>query len=318
MRSLYKTFLFGAVLSMASPMVANSSFRAVSWNPPKIVNGSPCLFKVQLTNAATTVNGKWQGHELTFVPSPDGKTWYALAGVNVDTKPGAYKLELQATLESGVVAEFARSVNVERANYPSEELHVPERYVKPDPETMVRIEEDQKLKRAAFSHEEGVEWSGQFQPPIDTTVSEGFGTRRTFNGQLASIHRGLDYHAAPGTPILASNSGEVVLARELFYEGNCVIIDHGFGFSTIYMHFSRLEVSEGQKVKKGQELGLSGATGRVTGPHLHVAVRWQGEYLNPAQLWTLPLPDLHPTTVAGKKQPAPGNWRSEPTTQPEN
>lgn len=307
MRSGYKTFLFGAILSIALPALAASSFRAVSWTPRQITNGSPCLFKVELGDAATAVNGKWQGHELTFVPSSNGETWYALAGVDVEAKPGEYKLELQATLEIGAVVPFERSVDVERANYPTEKLHVPERYVKPDPETLVRIEDDQKLKRAAFSHEGGVEWSGQFQPPIDTTVSEGFGTRRTFNGQLASIHRGLDYHAAPGTSILASNAGEVVLARGLFYEGNCVIIDHGFGFTTIYMHLSEFDVKEGQKVEKGQKIGLSGATGRVTGPHLHMAVRWQGEYLNPAQLWMLPLPDLHPATVAGQKQATPGD-----------
>jgi murein DD-endopeptidase MepM/ murein hydrolase activator NlpD len=143
-----------------------------------------------------------------------------------------------------------------------------------------------------------VEWFGDFRPPVATTTSEGFGTRRTFNGKLASIHRGLDYHAAPGTPIMAANSGEVVLARELFYEGNCVMIDHGLGFMTIYMHMSQLDVREGQKVEKGQRLGLSGATGRVTGPHLHMAVRWQGAYLDPAQLWLLALPDLHPAVVS--------------------
>ena len=116
--------------------------------------------------------------------------------------------------------------------------------------------------------------------------------RRTFNGKLASIHRGLDYHAKEGTPIQAANAGTVVLARELFYEGNCVIIDHGQQFMTLYMHLSHIQVSEGEKVKQGQQIGLSGATGRATGPHLHVAARWQGAYLDPAQLWMLSLPDF--------------------------
>lgn len=302
MRFAGKTFVCTAILLMAIQAIASDTVRTISWTPRTLTNGSPCLFRVQLADAAIAVSGRWQGHELTFVPTLNGEVWYALAGVGVEAKPGAYMLELQTTLENGAVVRLERTVQVERARYPTETLHVPERYVQPDPETLVLIEQDQKLKRAAFSHEEETaEWSGRFEPPIDSTVSEGFGTRRTFNGKLASIHRGLDYHAAPGTPILASNSGEVVLARQLFYEGNCVIIDHGFGFSTIYMHFSRLDVTEGQKVKKGQELGLSGATGRVTGPHLHVAVRWQGEYLDPAQLWSLPLPNLHPATVAGKK-----------------
>ena len=95
------------------------------------------------------------------------------------------------------------------------------------------------------------EWSGKFIAPIDSTVSEGFGTRRTFNGKLASIHRGLDYHAKPGSPVVAANSGEVVLAQELFYEGNCVIIDHGQQFMSLYMHLSHLEVTRRRKGEEG-------------------------------------------------------------------
>jgi len=95
-----------------------------------------------------------------------------------------------------------------------------------------------------------------------------------------------------GTPVRAGNSGVVVLARPLYYEGNCVIIDHGHGLTTISMHFSRIDVHEGQHVVVGDQLGLSGATGRVTGPHLHWAVRWQGAYLDPAKLLRLDLSDV--------------------------
>ena len=110
-----------------------------------------------------------------------------------------------------------------------------------------------------------------------------------FNGKLASIHKGADFRAAMGTAVRASNSGVVVLARKLYYEGNCVIIDHGMGLFTLSMHFSRIDVHEGQRVKAGDRLGLSGATGRVTGPHLHWAVRWQGAMLDPVKLLHLNL-----------------------------
>jgi len=251
------------------------------------------------------VTATWQGHELAFTASANRPVWYGLAGVDVEAKPGSYVLELHATLADGAVLRERQTIVVTAAKFRTEKLRVPERYVAPDPETLKLIEADRQLKHAAFSHETSTaEWSGSFRPPVDTGVSEGFGTRRTFNRKLASIHRGLDYHAAPGTPVMAANSGEVVLARELFYEGNCVIVDHGLGFATIYMHLSQLDVKEGQRVDKGEELGLSGATGRATGPHLHVAVRWEGAYLDPAQLWTLHLPELQAPALSTASAPA--------------
>jgi murein DD-endopeptidase MepM/ murein hydrolase activator NlpD len=170
---------------------------------------------------------------------------------------------------------------------------VPARFVEPDAETLKIIEADKAIKKQVFERETPApEWSGDFAAPVTSTVSETFGTRRTFNGKLASIHRGVDYRAPTGTPVRASNSGEVILARGLFYEGNCVVIDHGQGFMTIYMHLSKLNVTEGDKVRKGQEVGLSGSTGRVTGPHLHMAARWEGAYVDPLKLLKLSLPVL--------------------------
>ncbi len=267
--------------------------QSVSWTPKTIASGSPCLFQVKVETAPATLTGTWQNHPLTFFPSSDPHTWYALAGVDVETKPGSYRIELTATPATGQAEHVERDVVVAHANYKTEVLRVPQKYVKPDPETLARIASDKELKKTAFAKElPDVEWSGRFDVPVNSQPSEGFGTRRTFNGQLASVHRGMDYHAAPGTPIMAANSGQVILAHELFYEGNCVIINHGQQFMTIYMHMSRLDVKEGDQVHKGQQIGLSGATGRVTGPHLHIAVRWQDAYLDPAQLWALPLPNL--------------------------
>ena len=283
------------VLGAALAASAGSRSLHISWLPHTIAAGSPCLFQVDSDVSIASLRGEWMGREINFFPSAEHRAWYGLAGVDVEAKPGSYKLSLQATLADGAVVRDDQTIVVESGHYKTEKLTVPEKFVQPDPETLRRIEAERKIKDAAFSHVIAQpEWSGKFVPPIDTTVSEGFGTRRTFNGKLASVHRGLDYHAKPGSTVTAANSGEVVLARELFYEGNCVIIDHGQQFYTLYMHLSRIEVSEGEKVEKGQEIGLSGATGRATGPHLHTAVRWQGAYLDPAQLWLLPLPQLSP------------------------
>jgi len=283
--------IFGAV----PPAIAEESatFASVSWNPRQLKVGSPCLFKVDTASAPSSLKGKWQGRDLAFFSVGQRHVWYGLAGVDVEAAPGNYKLELEATMPDGRVLHDVQEVRVQPSTYKTEKLKVPDRFVQPDAEALRQIEADQELKKKAFSHQtEAPEWSGSFHAPINSTVSEGFGTRRTFNGKLASIHRGLDYHAKEGTPVMAANTGTVVLARDLFYEGNCVIIDHGEQFMTLYMHLSQIQVAEGEKVKDGQQIGLSGDTGRATGPHLHLAVRWQGAYLDPAQLWMLSLPTL--------------------------
>jgi len=300
-KALFVIVLVSSACHAAAPV----AFRSISWSPRHITAGSPCLFRIEMSLPVTTLSASWQKHELTFTPSAGRNIWYGLAGVDLEAKPGSYSLELRATLPNGSVMRQSKTVLVTRAKYRTETLRVAERYVEPDAETQLRIAADRQLKHEAFAREAmSAEWSGSFVPPVDTGVSEAFGTRRTFNRKLASIHRGLDYHAASGTPVMATNSGTVVLAHELFYEGNCVILDHGLGFATIYMHLSQLEVSDGQRVEKGQEIGLSGATGRATGPHLHVAARWQGAYLDPAQLWTLRLPDLRTAALSTASEPA--------------
>jgi murein DD-endopeptidase MepM/ murein hydrolase activator NlpD len=158
---------------------------------------------------------------------------------------------------------------------------------------MQQIDADRKVKEKAFAETADKPlWSGSFLAPVKAQPTESFGTRRTFNGKLASIHKGTDFRAASGTPVLTGNSGTVVLAQPLYYEGNCVMIDHGLGLMSISMHLSRIDVRPGQQVTQGQRIGLSGATGRVTGPHLHWAIRWQGSMLDPAKLLRLNLTNL--------------------------
>ena len=126
---------------------------------------------------------------------------------------------------------------------------------------------------------------------------------RLLNEELTSRHRGTDFPIKEGEPVVASNAGTVVLARELFYEGNCIIIDHGQHLFTEYMHLSQIQAKVGQKVKKGQRIGLTGATGRVTGPHLHMGVRWETSYLDPTKLLALTLPETRKTPPAPRTSP---------------
>jgi murein DD-endopeptidase MepM/ murein hydrolase activator NlpD len=172
-------------------------------------------------------------------------------------------------------------------------LKVAEKYTAPDPETVKRIEADKEVKAQAFRQVTAEPlWSGAFVPPLDSAITETFGVRRVFNGAVRSEHKGLDFRAAPGTELKASNRGKVLLARDLFFEGNCVVLDHGQGLLTLYMHLSRIAVHEGDIVAGGQVLGETGATGRVTGPHLHMSALWQGVAVDPLSLTQLNLPEL--------------------------
>ena len=290
-RSLLAVFLLAGVL--AARATEPAAFLKISWQPQVLVNGTACLFTVVVRGAPQKVTAKWFKHDIEFSRGPSG-TWYSLAGIAYETKPRTYNLELAAFMPDGRVAREVRPLVVRAARYKTSRLTVPEKYVTPDPETLKRIEAEKVIKAAAFAHQiPAPQWAGDFVAPVSTGMSDAYGTSRTLNGKLATVHRGEDFHAPMGTPVHASNSGEVVLARELFYEGNCVVIDHGLGFMTMYMHLSQFSVKEGDKVEKDQVIALSGDTGRATGPHLHMAVRWSGEYLDPAKLLVLKLPE-HP------------------------
>jgi murein DD-endopeptidase MepM/ murein hydrolase activator NlpD len=188
------------------------------------------------------------------------------------------------------VRELDSTVEILPAHYRTSSLTVAPQFVEPGPEDLKRIEAEKQLKERIFAVSAPQPlWTGSFLPPVTAPPTDSFGTRRTFNGQLASIHKGMDFRAVEGTPVRAANRGVVVLARPLYYEGNCVVIDHGLDLFTISMHLSQIAVREGQPVAAGDLLGLSGATGRVTGPHLHWAVRWREAYLDPAKLLHLDL-----------------------------
>jgi murein DD-endopeptidase MepM/ murein hydrolase activator NlpD len=211
--------------------------------------------------------------------------WYALAGVSLETKPGRYTLHLAEKGTETAPAAFDSAVIVGRGRYPSSRLTLPPGFVEPPKEQQARIEEDQAAKKQAFAATRPEPlWAGRFLPPAQAEISGVFGTARVLNGVKKSQHMGLDFRVGTGTPIHATNNGTVILARPLYFEGNCVMIDHGQGLLTMYLHLSEFKVKEGDHVEAGQLVGLSGGTGRSTAPHLHFAVRWRGEYLDPATL----------------------------------
>jgi murein DD-endopeptidase MepM/ murein hydrolase activator NlpD len=282
------------VLLLALPAAKaqkNEGFRVVSWSPLRLESGSPVLFRIELNQPADSLHGTWLEHPLVFTRAHQDNTWYALAGIDVEQAPGTYPLELAATEANGGELHATQKVDVLPGSYKTTTLHVEEKYVQPDAATLARIAADKAVKDAAFAHQVSQPlWNGSFRSPVPFSPTDSFGTRRMFNGELASIHRGTDFHAPSGTPVVAANDGVVIIAQGMFYEGNLVVIDHGQQFSTLYMHLSKIEVKVGDRVHKGERLGLSGATGRVTGPHLHLGVRWQGMYVDAVKLLKITLP----------------------------
>ncbi|HEY3707329.1 MAG TPA: M23 family metallopeptidase [Terracidiphilus sp.] len=300
--------LFFLALSLAAPALAQATaaprhvaaphtdpIKNVFWQPDHLEQGSPMLITCELSGGAVRVTGTWRGKRLTFFRTEKPRLWYALAGVDIDAQPGPHELKVSALMRTGKWASSTKTVTLEPGNFGSGDVQVPEQYVQPDPSEQKQIDGDSLMKKRAFAREIKLPlWSGGFSRPIDAQPTPSFGETRLMNEEKSSRHLGTDYPAKEGTPVLASNSGVVVLARSLFYEGNCVIVNHGQRFFTVYMHLSRIDVSEGHRVRKEQRVGLSGATGRVTGPHLHFEAEWDGMPVDPVQLLHLTLPDLTP------------------------
>jgi len=258
--------------------------------PMRVVNGSPVLFRVTPPVTVSELKGDFLGQQFAFRHSSECQCWYAIGGVNVDTKPGSYELRLSGKGESGKAADFSYRVRVVAAHYPFSTIKVAPAFVEPPKEVLPLIEAANAAKKQAFATTDPAPlWSGAFERPAETETSGVFGSARVYNGVKKSQHLGLDFRAGIGTPVHATNAGTMILARPLYFEGNCVMLDHGQGLVTIYMHLSEFKVKEGESVKAGQLIALSGGTGRSTGPHLHFAVRWHGEYLDPATLL-----ELHP------------------------
>ena len=169
--------------------------------------------------------------------------------------------------------------------YAEESLEVDPRKVRLSAKDRARVKRERAQVAPLFSLRTHPVFALPFAPPLEEApAARNFGTRRTFNGEPRNAHGGADFRARTGTPVHAAEEGIVVLAARHFFAGKSVYVDHGGGLLTMYMHLSRIDVKTGQRVARGDLLGLSGATGRVTGPHLHFGVRWRGARVDPSLL----------------------------------
>ena len=189
-------------------------------------------------------------------------------------------------------AHTSIEVNITSAVYPTEVLSVDSSKVCPPPEALQRIADEKAEAERIYKHITPERyWNKPFVRPIDSITTSEYGSARTYNGVLKSYHGGVDFRAKTPLPILATNDGVVVLVKDRYYSGGTIIIDHGEGVYSCYFHMSQFDVKVGDPVIQGQNIGLSGATGRITGPHLHFGFMVQGIQSDPiefmAQIQTL-------------------------------
>ena len=213
----------------------------------------------------------------------DERTWRVLVGIDLNVKPGAHAVAIVPDTSTG--AAVTHNLVVKPKAFPTRRLTVDDAFVNPPPAVTKRID-DEAARLAAIWNASAPErlWTDAFVRPVPQEANSRFGSRSILNGQARSPHGGADFASPTGTPIKAPNAGKIVLAEDLYYTGGTVVIDHGLGLASLFAHMSRVDVREGQTVARGAVVGLVGATGRVTGPHLHWTLRANGARVDPLSL----------------------------------
>jgi murein DD-endopeptidase MepM/ murein hydrolase activator NlpD len=255
--------------------------------------GSLLLAELSTAAPLQSVHAKWGTEEIPFwqkatPASAASKTqhWRTLLAVDLDRPVGDYPVDVSTKPTADAPAICQLTVHVIAGKFATENLHVDNKFVEPDPEQAARAKsEQQKLREIYATVSPQKLWQGRFRIPLDgVTKGANFGRRRVLNGQPGSPHGGVDLPATAGTPVHASQTGRVVLAEPLFFAGNTVIIDHGLGIYTLYCHLSEIDAKVGDKIAVSAVLGKVGATGRVTGPHLHWGLSVDRSRVNALQI----------------------------------
>ena len=261
-----------SLLFLALPLLAHASL-------PKYSNVPGGITIIQLGNTIThTAKPQaWFNNQEVLVQA-ELKQWYAVIGLPLNTVPGRYKL----TVKMGDRTK-AITFRVKKKKYPEQHITIEDKgKVELNPEDEARA-----LREIATIKELKHHWRDEentdlgFMIPAEGRLSGNFGLRRFFNGQARSPHAGLDVAVPRGTPVMASAQGKVLAVDDYFFNGKTIFVDHGNGLITMYCHLDQSDVKDGDAVSKGQQIGLSGMSGRATGPHLHWSVILNGAMIDP-------------------------------------
>jgi murein DD-endopeptidase MepM/ murein hydrolase activator NlpD len=270
--------LFAATPGAEEPRAMRISARSRSVAPGEIV-----VLTIIVPGRSDRVRVHAFDHDIDAFASGAG-TWRAIVGIDLDVVPGPYMLAIEAG--GDLTASYALTVKPHQ--FPTRRLAVDPAFVNPPESERQRIERDTERLNAVWQSSAAERlWTAPFVRPVPQPANSRFGTRSIFNGEARNPHGGADFPSPRGTTVRAPNAGRIALAESLYFSGNTVIVDHGLGLFSLLAHLSTMAVHEGDRVAAGQIIGRVGATGRVTGPHLHWAVRANGARVDPIALITL-------------------------------
>jgi murein DD-endopeptidase MepM/ murein hydrolase activator NlpD len=269
------TILFALILSQAGYAFD------VELTPEELIPGDVFILKVRTDEAP--VEAEFKGDKIDFYPASDER-FIALVPVDIGTPPKKYNVTVKHGGEEKTV-----SVNVKAHEFRTIKLTLPEGKVTLSPDNQKRAANEAVLLKKIWPQRTEKKWNGRFISPTGTETSTEFGVKRIMNEKKTSVHRGMDFRGKKGTPVRAINDGTVVLTDDLFFGGNTLVVDHGMGLYSIYMHLSRFNAEKGEKVSAEKVIGFIGSSGRATGPHLHMSVKLGGISVNPESLFKIGL-----------------------------
>jgi murein DD-endopeptidase MepM/ murein hydrolase activator NlpD len=258
------------------------------------------LVVLTIDGAASAPKVRAFGSGVAAAATHDG-AWRALIGIDLDVKPGVYDV----TVETAGAPISHHPLRVIPKAFPTRRLTVDPAFVNPPPDALVQIAADNKRLAAVWAASSPDPlWTDTFVRPVPQPANSAFGTRSVFNGAPRAPHGGADFPSPTGTPVVAPNAGRVVLATSLYYTGNTIIIDHGQNLFSLFAHLSEMSVHEGDLVEAGVLIGKVGATGRVTGPHLHWAIRLGPARIDPLSVLALLGAATRPSAEVPPRAPA--------------
>ncbi len=278
------------LLLLTSPLAKGAELEVQLPKDP-VLQGDLRSLHVTAPEPLVRLAARFRGMNLPVRPGEGAYT--VLLAVDLEAPTGPHLVEIEAEGMSGARYHLEDRVRIVDGRFPVQHLKLPKAMVDLDVETLDRVRQERAVLAAIWRKwKDGPYWWEEFISPLEETVgvSSEFGLRRIINGQPRSPHGGIDFGASAGTSVLASNHGVVVYTGEMFFSGNSVILHHGGGLFTMYFHLQKYRVERGQEVAKGEVLGWVGATGRVTGPHLHWGARLQQARFDPRRLLELSLP----------------------------